>query len=189
MIQIRQNVFETNSSSTHSIAIPKKCDKILNQIFFRIGEYGWENDTVYDTASYLYTAILNAYNPKEANDKLGQLTDILNKNNIAYKFEKPRWIEPNYDVYYDVGYYEYGYVDHAYELCEFIDALLDNEDMLLRFLACGVVYTGNDNQDCRPDGCNIADDYIWEYDDMGNETCKPNPYHDEENFDYFYKGN
>ena len=26
MKQIRRNVFETNSSSTHSIAIPKKCD-------------------------------------------------------------------------------------------------------------------------------------------------------------------
>ena len=27
MIQIRKNVFETNSSSTHSIAIPRKIDR------------------------------------------------------------------------------------------------------------------------------------------------------------------
>lgn len=39
MKTIRSNVFETNSSSTHSIAIPKNCSEI-NNISFYIGEYG-----------------------------------------------------------------------------------------------------------------------------------------------------
>ena len=51
------------------------------------------------------------------------------------------------------------------------------------------VYTGNDNQDDRPSGCNIADKYIYEEDEKGRYVKKVNPYHDEENYDYFYKGN
>ena len=58
MIQIRAGVFETNSSSTHSIAISKKPVVIGKSIRFGIGEFGWENDCV-DTADYLYTAILD----------------------------------------------------------------------------------------------------------------------------------
>lgn len=40
MKTIRSNVFETNSSSTHSIAIPKNCSE-TNYISFHIGEFGW----------------------------------------------------------------------------------------------------------------------------------------------------
>ena len=43
MIQIRNGVFETNSSSTHSICIPKKTSIKRDSIYFGIGEYGWEN--------------------------------------------------------------------------------------------------------------------------------------------------
>jgi hypothetical protein len=48
------------------------------------------------------------------------------------------------------------------------------------------VYTGNDNQDHEPSGCNIAD---TEYYDWGTGGWMPNPYHDPVNYDYFYKGN
>ncbi len=37
MRQIRYGVFESNSSSTHSIAIPKSCDNV-NYISFQIDE-------------------------------------------------------------------------------------------------------------------------------------------------------
>ena len=60
MKQIRTSVFETNSSSTHSIAISKKPVTIGKYIYFGIGEFGWENDCV-NTADYLYTA--NRLNP------------------------------------------------------------------------------------------------------------------------------
>ena len=55
--QIRSSVFETNSSSTHSIAISKAHVVAGKYISFRIGEFGWENGCA-DTADYLYTAIL-----------------------------------------------------------------------------------------------------------------------------------
>jgi hypothetical protein len=51
------------------------------------------------------------------------------------------------------------------------------------------VYTGNDNQDDRPSGCNIADEYIYVEDEYGRYVKQLNPYHDPENYDYFYKGN
>lgn len=183
MIQVRNGVFETNSSSTHSICIPKKTNRTDTYVEFGIGEYGWENRRVDDTPSYLYTAILCAYKYDEAMEKVEKLKSILNRRSIGYSFEKPKW-----DDSWGYKYLNNGYVDHAYETRDFVEAVLNDEDMLLRYLFDGVVYTGNDNQDCVPDGCDIADEYMWEYTN-GKEVEAPNPYHDPENFDYFYKGN
>ena len=181
MRQIRKNVFETNSSSTHSICISKAPVTHMYKIHFHIGKFGWANDCV-DTPDYLYTAILEQGN---ADELLEQLKDILDRHSIEYEFE-----EPNYGTSSDGRYkwLEYGYVDHAYETREFIDAVLTDEDLLMRCLfgngSC--VYTGNDNQDDDPSGCNIADAVYYDWD---AEEEKPNPYHDPEHYDYFYKGN
>jgi hypothetical protein len=175
--QIRNSVFETNSSSTHSICISKNPAVIRNFINFKIGEFGWENDCV-DTTDYLYTAILCMYDSEEL---LERLKNILNDHSIEYEFEEPE--------YSDSGYLNYGYIDHSFETREFIDAVLSDEDLLMRCLfGDSCVYTGNDNQDADPDGCDIADETIWEYEN-GKYVEKPNPYHDPENYDYFYKGN
>ena len=186
MIQVRNGVFETNSSSTHSICIPKKTNKTDTYVEFGIGEYGWENRRVNDTPSYLYTAILSAYEYDETMEKLEKLKSILNDRSIGYSFEKPVWC-----YYHDDGsrYLDNGYIDHSCETYDFVEAVLNDDEMLLRYLFDGVVYTGNDNQDCVPDGCNIADEYMWGYDENDKWVETPNPYHDYENFDYFYKGN
>lgn len=177
MKQVRRNVFETNSSSTHSICISKAPVTIRKYIHFRIGEYGWENDCV-DIANYLYTAILCMGDSEELLEKL---KNILDKYSIEYEFEDPD--------YSDYGYLQNGYIDHSYDTREFIDAVFSDEDMLMRCLfGNSYVYTGNDNQDSCPSGCNIADEITWEYEN-GKYIEKPNPYHDPENFDYFYKGN
>ena len=181
--QIRNSVFETNSSSTHSIAISKTPVTIGKSISFNIGEFGWENDCV-DTADYLYTAILEQ---SDRCDLLDRLKNILDNYSIEYEFEEPRWHKSDYG---DYSWLEYGYIDHSGETRELIYALLDNEDLLMRYLfGNSYVYTGNDNQDDRPSGCNIADKYIYEEDEKGHYVEKLNPYHDEENYDYFYKGN
>lgn len=166
--QIRSSVFETNSSSTHSIAISKKKPVIGKYIHFGIGEFGWENDCV-DTADYLYTAILEQ---DESEELLNKLKEILDKYSIEYEFDK--WLG-------------YGYIDHSYELREFMFAILDDEDLLMRYLfGDSMVYTGNDNQDDCPNGCNIACEKYYDYD---SDKMVANPYHDPENYDYFYKGN
>lgn len=175
MIQIRNNVFETNSSSTHSICISKKEPKIGSFVSFSLGEFGWENAAV-NPADYLYTAIMCQNDHDELLDKL---KEILDKNGIMYDFEEPK---PN-----SWGWYDF-YIDHSEDTDEFIDAALNDEDMLMRLLfnSDSVVYTGNDNQDADYSGCDIADPYMYDW-ETGKEST--NTYHDEENFDYFYKGN
>ena len=181
MIQTRRNVFETNSSSTHSIAISKAPVSVNGRhIHFYIGEFGWENDCV-DTADYLYTAILEQDNHKEL---LDELKEILDRHSIEYEFEDPVWHESS--IGNDV-WLEYGYIDHSYELGEFLSIILSNEDLLMRYLfGNSCVYTGNDNQDDDPSGCNIADE---EYYDWDKREMVVNPYHDPVNYDYFFKGN
>ena len=181
--QIRSSVFETNSSSTHSIAISKAPAVIGKYVYFGIGEYGWENDCV-NPANYLYTAILYVYSSEVAEEKIEHLKRILDKYDVSYEFEEPEyWTSPD-------GRYtclDNGYIDHGNELGEFLEAVFSNEDLLMRYLfGDSHVYTGNDNQDDCPSGCNIANE---EYYDWGKDKMVINPYHDPENYEYFYKSN
>lgn len=85
MRTIRSNVFETNSSSTHSIAIPKSCEA-NNFISFHVGEFGWGWNEV-DPADYFYTAIYETSNTgEELKQKLDKLSSILESRGISYKF-------------------------------------------------------------------------------------------------------
>lgn len=139
MRQIRKNVFETNSSSTHSIVISKAPVTVGKHIYFGIGEYGWENDCVGIT-DYLYTAILCMGNSEELLEKL---KDILDRHSIEYEFEEPVYIRDEDDKWLDNGY-----IDQSYGTREFINAVLADDDMLMRCLfGNSCVYTGNDNQE------------------------------------------
>lgn len=175
---IRNGIFETNSSSVHSICISKKPVENVKgkKIDFYLGEYGWENESV-GVADYLYTAIMCQYNFVELLDKL---KSILDKYEIDYTFQPEdkasRW---------------WG-IDHSEETIDFIYAILENEDLLLRclFNNNSVVYTGNDNDDEHYDTCYQAIECrsCFNYEKKEWES-EPNPYHDSENFDYFYKSN
>lgn len=173
--QIRNSVFETNSSSTHSICISKKPVLATGKhVDFYIGDYGWEHDSV-DPASYLYTAILCMSDSEEL---IEQLKDVLNRNKITYSFAKPDYSEE--------GWLNNGYVDHSYDTRDFIDTVLSNEDMLIRYLfGDSYVYTGNDNGGSYFDMCYAAYETIWD----DNYKQIPNPNHDSKNYDYFFKGN
>lgn len=135
--QIRTGVFETNSSSVHSIAIPKEADA-PKYVSFGVGEFGWEFG-VADPADYFYTAMYEVSNTKQEFDKrFERLKSILEGANVEFSFKKPR-IEQSYFALVD------GYIDHGRELTEFVDELLADGDKLLRFLGNGLVFTGNDN--------------------------------------------
>lgn len=58
MIQIRKGVFETNSSSTHSICISKEKvnakDVAGKKVHFGLGDYGWEFTCVNDCGPDYY---------------------------------------------------------------------------------------------------------------------------------------
>lgn len=170
---IRNGIFESNSSSTHAICICTD-KKLLEEmehpthLYFGIGQHGWEFQTLgtpEERANYLYTGILECYGYDGYKEKINKVKDILETYGCEAKFEESRWIK--YDDI-DYVYLAYGYVDHGDELQEFIEAVLDNPDLLYEYLFSDYSYVqkGNDNDGW---GC-------------GNTNEKYN--HEE-----FYKGN
>ena len=193
MKQIRRSVFETNSSSTHSIAIPKKCDPI-NYTSFHIGEFGWGWEEV-DAADYLYTAIYElSETESEAKENIEKLENILKENGINYKFGKVKthtWHSECFDR--DFYGLDDGYIDHAYNLKELVEELLNDADKLIRFLSGGLVFTGNDNSNTE-ERCfiNRDEEYLDDYDWRTGEKFKvKNPYYmsNHEDYEWYWKGN
>lgn len=185
MRQIRNNVFETNSSSMHSIAISK--EPVINlpdTIYFRLGEFGWEFDKV-DSGDYLYTAIMTIYDKKDRDNKLNELKSVLDSRGIKYEFETPKFDSD--------GWLDNGYIDHSDELSTFIDAVLSDEDMLMRLLfGNSCVFTGNDNSTSEEQAYirRWEEDYVEDNWYTGMFTTKENPYYmGDTNYDWFCKGN
>lgn len=143
MKQIRQGVFETNSSSTHSICIAKDVDPELpKRIAFRFGEFGWECDTLrseHEKASYLYTGLFHVGRV----EGFKKISETLKSKGIEVTAEEPiykddsKWAENS------------GYVDHGDELGPFLDDVCSDEGKLLRFLFSDLsfIITGNDNDE------------------------------------------
>lgn len=193
MRTIRRGVFESNSSSTHSIAIPKNCDE-TNYISFHIGEFGWGWEEA-DPADYFYTAIYVTSNTvNDVEEKLTRLKDILDDHDIEYYFGEVRtnlW-HSNYDNK-DYLCLDNGYIDHGNELTDFVNELLNDGDKLVRFLSRGLVFTGNDNSNTE-ERCFIErdteylDDYDWR---TKTESKIKNPYYmaDHNDYDWYLKEN
>lgn len=171
MKTVRTNVFETNSSSTHSIIIPRN-RKVRKQekrkiVVATIGEYGWEYETYYDLLSYIYTALCCIYK-----DKYEKYTKKI--ENVAQQYNiEIVWEKPEFNYIYDKDdnitycYLENGYIDHDDELVEFLEDLFNDDELLIDTILSGYVKTGNDN-----DG--------WDDDDYDETT---------EDCYYYYKGN
>ena len=145
MINIRNNLFETNSSSVHAICWSKNNDwEIPNTLHFGFGEYGWDNrvlKSTYELANYLYTALCSLYGYKKLSDYTNYIYDTLGKYGCECTFAEPSTVE--------WGYFNSGYVDHSYELIPFIESLRKSEKKLLRFLFSpkSFIMTGNDNSE------------------------------------------
>ena len=178
MIQIRQGIFETNSSSVHAICISKKPYVLPEKIVFNACEYGWE-DNKRKLPDYLYTALIEF----EDTQKLEHMKKLIESLGVECVYRKPKVIHSEWGDYYDCG------IDHSINLCDFISSVFSDDDLLLRCLFSdgSYVHTGNDNSDTCP---NEADEYIEEYDQDADEWVrKPNPNHKPDKFDYFEKGN
>lgn len=132
--QVRNNVFETNSSSCHAICIPKnKKYKKGEEIYFGHDEFGWESGERYNTEDYLHEMIHAVYrdNPKEIEDKVSY---ILKSHGIECEWEEDKGWD--------------GYIDHGYLCRELIERLLSDEELLLTFLfGDSYIITGNDNDE------------------------------------------
>ena len=162
--QIRQGVFETNSSSTHAISVasfyPEDWNvsyKVPEKVHFALDEeFGWEIETYDDVdskAAYIWLLICDMYSDIKDIDKLkvakAHIEEVLTNAGVK-------------EVTFDMGsykeswrndgslYLEYsGCIDHSYEAYDFAKTLLENDEMLLAYLfdSDSCVATGNDNCD------------------------------------------
>ncbi len=188
MISIRYNTFETNSSSTHSLAVPKKVEYIPSDIRFHFGDFGWKLEDDIDPANYLYTGIVTG--SQEIREKyLPKLKEVMKRNNIKAKYDD--YELSNYKCDGKTEYYvssDYGYVDHGEDLVQFLEWLFDDDDRVLRFISDGLVFTGNDNNDESSFFINRNKKVLYDWTTSKNRT---NPYYMKncDDYDWFYKGN
>lgn len=189
MYSIRKGVFETNSSSTHSIVIERgklnfeealeRCfGKKGNVILFEGGSFGWEFD-VADNVLYLWTAILQHVgldNEDDIKEWENYISSALGVYGYQAEFLLPK---EEYDWY----------IDHGYNLKDFINWIAQSSDNLIRYLVAGEVYTGNDNESGIGDPCYYAYKTYWGECADGSWREISNPDHDEKKYIYFFKGN
>lgn len=159
-LSIRRNVFETNSSSVHAIAISNEIPSDLPSfIYFGRGEYGWEwerYDYDEDKANYLYECLIDLYYDWANQDdvELSEVCDQIKRDLASYgigcKFEE-----------FDRDTLFVGWVDHGSENRELVEYLLSDPDNLIRYLFNNDSYilTGNDNTDCEDDYYELPKDY------------------------------
>lgn len=142
MIQIRNSVFETNSSSVHAICIQNAPVTIPQNIYMMVtaNSFGWENRTInskLEKLSYLSAAIGEDEHLRQS------LISALNRLGIQVEFcENPSlWVGG-----------DYGYIDHSEDTVPFVYHVLSDDDLLARFIFGDDSYveTGNDNNNYTP---------------------------------------
>ena len=145
MKQIRKSVFETNSSSTHSLVVDEH-SSLLEQPFSEAetqqgyitvcsGEFGWDNDVFYDPGvklSYLYTDICSSGNDIRRLECMDILKEAVKQHT-------------GLDVVFDTS--DCGYIDHqSAGLCD--DVWTKGIDGVIDFVfrTGSHLKTGNDNE-------------------------------------------
>lgn len=158
MIQIRKNVFETNSSSVHSLAVPNKLpkDKTLRKVLYsrdeiNLNNFGWEIQ-IADNFNYLYTFLMLCvkYGDRAELEKYTKYLNIFKEVCIHAKrdieFETMEHFCALNDDFTP-------YIDHSDELVPFVDWLFEDTQNLINFLVDGHILTGTDN-------CGEDEDYL-----------------------------
>lgn len=144
MINIRNNTFETNSSSVHAMVVANEPWKADTEVTAFIGEYGWGRellDTPDEKISYLYTAACDIH----CRDMQKELRDILTCYGVRFSIGR----YPVFQKYGSEQYLSNGHVDHCDEAAEFVAAMLSYGDLLMRYLFCpgSFVVISNDGDD------------------------------------------
>ena len=143
---VRNGVFETNSSSTHSIILTERKTEPGLSVTFAIGEFGWSFEKLISTdekASYLYTMACENL----GRDVYQDFYEILVKYGVECECTNP----PVFTKFSGESgqYLDNGWVDHSTEgdANEFVDLMMNHEHALIKFLFSdeSFVVTGNDN--------------------------------------------
>ena len=149
-VQVRRGVFETNSSSTHSMCIAKEEVTVEEgtTVEFTFGEFGWAFEEYTDTngkASYLYTAI-HAIDNGQIEERIEFIRDCLDSHGVRYTMEEPVYHVNSRTNY---RYLESGMIDHSYDTHDFVEDVCSDHSKLMSYLFSdrSFVLTGNDNSD------------------------------------------
>ena len=154
MIKIRENVFETNSSSTHSVAVSSKDRGYSHEmpvdengtLYIQLGEYNWGPDilyTPYDKLCYVMSYLSQNYSSVEefANDvDTGAINPIVEEidcylkgncgvSNVVIKKVDSSWGDG------------LGYIDH-----QSVGSLYDENLIDLIFNNSKIILIDNDNE-------------------------------------------
>jgi hypothetical protein len=170
MRKIRKSLFETNSSSTHSIVIANNgndCFKehLPEKLVFDTDEFGWEwdrYDDVQNRANYLFTALL--YNVW-ADEYFPFVLDTLKKWNIEVEYPPFHMNDKGYYEFDDPKHDDFYYIDHGSQLEGFIKEVCTDETLLMNYLFSdeSFIATGNDNEDLELDDSTSAKNVLLEY--------------------------
>ena len=197
MITIRRNTFETNSSSTHALAVPNKRmvrSELPSHIDFHLGEFGWDFVEV-NAADYFYTWLFNRYKDNKAllSEKINKLDSILHEYGITATYETEHEFTEKFSFSNETWtHVDTGYIDHTEDLENHFEKMLEHKAVLIKFLCMGRVFTGTDNCDDKESAMVYRDSPTYEeYNYNGKDvTCrtKKNPYY-LKGYDWFFKGN
>lgn len=147
--KIRTSVFETNSSSTHSLVIDDKnfvLDTILPNdegiIYIESGHFGWEWEKYNDArikASYLYTASLESYYESKKEEIQERLISVISGQTLANNVV----LVPEDSSSWGAG------IDHQSIEDGQLDNVLFDESIMKNFIfnENSTLYLGNDNDD------------------------------------------
>lgn len=138
----RIGVFETNSSSTHSITIDNKnnydCKLPIKVNPLWSYGFGWQYeywDSIEEKIAYMVRCLVSdTYTDKELYEKIKLIQNKL--HNLGIDFELPEKEE-----------WKYGYVDHENWYSSEIQEIYDDEDTLLCFLLNNNSYIEGGNDD------------------------------------------
>lgn len=198
MNQIRLGTFETNSSSSHALALAREADynnhpSVVN---FEQGDFGWADEEV-SPADYLYTYILTVVMGNYEDDI--PASDVFENpyiKDIIYNLSK-FGIKCTFDGYNEDNYWGEvihvgGYIDHESRdmLSSIFDSLMSDENTLYKYLFASHVYTGNDNESSEAPDHILMRDYGCRQIGKWNPYTKQydytdNPYYDPEHYDYY----
>lgn len=128
-IKTRHGVFETNSSSTHSLTLSPIMENMVESpvtdreiamgfVTIFSGEYGWEQDTFssfHEKASYLYTDAMIGEEDKDENvDPNNEYYRNINLKlkMIADSIKEYTGLDVVFNKEEGSSYYPFGYIDH-----------------------------------------------------------------------------
>lgn len=165
--QIRLGIFETNSSSTHALSVSGDAlNDVPKDLRFGFGEFGWECEVYQDVqtkADYLWTYIFNMWTVREYPKKEDGTEDYSQEPTYRPTNEYVAWKAFLRQACKEAGvenvtfretptgnsWFGTGYIDHSYELKDFVKKLGEDKNLLKQFLFCydSGIETGNDNDD------------------------------------------